>query len=183
MAGVYGLPVLLALLVSGIYFNLPDQFAWVVARFSPLSPPLVAPPADGARTMVSIDDLLAAQRETATSGRLATISISQPDKPVLEACFSDVAELRTKVLTTRCFSFARQTGALLRISDAQRGSAGDTFMQWQWPLHSGQAFGAVGRGLVFALGLACPLLAGTGLIRYLQKRRGARQLAARQIVG
>ncbi|MCG7756039.1 MAG: PepSY domain-containing protein [Nitrosomonas sp.] len=29
---------------------------------------------------------------------------------------------------------------------------------WQWPLHSGKAFGWIGRVLVFLCGLACPVI-------------------------
>lgn len=51
-------------------------------------------------------------------------------------------------------------------------------MQWQWFLHSGQAFGWTGRILVFLSGLACPVLFVTGVIRWLQKRRA--RLAAKE---
>ena len=52
-----------------------------------------------------------------------------------------------------------------------RRSAGETFLDWQWPLHSGKAFGWVGRILIFLCGLACPVIYMTGVIRWLQKRR------------
>jgi len=50
-------------------------------------------------------------------------------------------------------------------------SAGDAFLNWQWPLHGGKAFGWTGRILVFLLGLACPVLFITGWVRWLQKRK------------
>jgi uncharacterized iron-regulated membrane protein len=52
-----------------------------------------------------------------------------------------------------------------------RGTAGDVFLQWQWPLHSGQAFGMTGRILVFLTRIACPVLYVTGIIRWLRKRK------------
>jgi uncharacterized iron-regulated membrane protein len=54
----------------------------------------------------------------------------------------------------------------------------DVFMQWQWPLHSGQAFGWTGRILVFITGLICPVLLVTGVIRWLQKRKATRHRLA-----
>jgi uncharacterized iron-regulated membrane protein len=60
------------------------------------------------------------------------------------------------------------------VRDPAHGSGGDVFIQWQWPLHSGQAFGWTGRILVFVFGLICPLLFATGVIRWLQKRRAKR---------
>ncbi len=68
----------------------------------------------------------------------------------------------------------RYTGEFLDVDDPSISSTGEVFMQWQWPLHSGFAFGWTGRILVFFTGLACPVLFVTGLIRWLQKRR-ARQ--------
>lgn len=73
-----------------------------------------------------------------------------------------------------CVVFDRYSGKVLDVDDPGIGRAGEVFVQWQWPLHSGQAFGWIGRILVFLAGLACPLLFATGLIRWMQKRR-ARQ--------
>jgi uncharacterized iron-regulated membrane protein len=50
-------------------------------------------------------------------------------------------------------------------------TAGEIFTHWQWPLHSGQAFGMTGRVLIFITGLICPILFATGIIRWLQKRK------------
>lgn len=65
----------------------------------------------------------------------------------------------------------RYTGEYLDIDDPAFGTAGEVFTHWQWPLHSGQAFGRAGRILVFLSGLACPVLFGTGIIRWRQKCR------------
>jgi len=63
-------------------------------------------------------------------------------------------------------------GTILKVQDpGTRSTAGQTFVEWQWPLHSGRAFGWTGRILVFLTGLACPVLFVTGLIRWLQKRK------------
>ncbi|MDD4905300.1 MAG: PepSY-associated TM helix domain-containing protein [Methylobacter tundripaludum] len=50
----------------------------------------------------------------------------------------------------------------MKVQDpSTRSIAGQTFVEWQWPLHSDRAFGWTGRILVFL----------TGLIRWLQKRK------------
>jgi len=87
------------------------------------------------------------------------------------ACFRNVPELRPYVLTNRCYQLNRHSGEVLAITDPAHGTGGDVFMQWQWPLHSGQAFGWTGRILVCIAGLMCPLLFVTGVIRWLQKRK------------
>lgn len=68
------------------------------------------------------------------------------------------------------------TGRIVCVRDANtRKSAGETFLDWQWPLHSGKAFGWTGRILVFLSGLTLPLMFITGMIRWLQKRRAQKK--------
>ncbi|SAL65226.1 PepSY-associated TM helix domain-containing protein [Caballeronia peredens] len=70
-----------------------------------------------------------------------------------------------------------RTGALAGSSIPGRGSAGDIFMQAQFPLHSGRIAGIAGRILVSAVGVAVAVLSATGLIIWLRKR-AARRLSA-----
>lgn len=51
------------------------------------------------------------------------------------------------------------------------GSAGDLFMQLQFPLHSGRLLGLPGRVLVSLLGLVVGMLSITGIVIWAQKRR------------
>lgn len=60
------------------------------------------------------------------------------------------------------------------------GSAGDIFLQAQFPLHSGRILGLPGRVLISAMGLVVAMLSATGLIIWLRKRR-ARIAPARSI--
>ncbi|MBS7662689.1 PepSY domain-containing protein [Pseudomonas lalucatii] len=64
-----------------------------------------------------------------------------------------------------------QSGALLGQHIPGTGSAGDIFMQAQFPLHSGRILGLPGRILVSLLGLAVAGLSLTGLVIWLKKRR------------
>ena len=51
------------------------------------------------------------------------------------------------------------------------GSAGDIFLQAQFPLHSGRIIGLPGRILVSCLGLAVAMLSVTGVVIWFRKRR------------
>jgi uncharacterized iron-regulated membrane protein len=55
-----------------------------------------------------------------------------------------------------------------------RGSAGDIFMQAQFPLHSGRIIGLTGRIMMSAMGVIVAMLSITGLVIWLKKLR-ARQ--------
>lgn len=58
------------------------------------------------------------------------------------------------------------------------GSAGDLFLQIQFPLHSGRIAGVTGRVIVTLLGLAIAMLSVTGLVIWVQRRRKARARGA-----
>ena len=168
--GFYTLIVLLALLMSGLYFNLPDQFRWLVERFSPLTHEAKPSPALPHDALV-LERALQQAKSTNLGGIIHTFDLNNGKQGLFSVCFRDVPELKRYVIAERCLVFNRTDGELLQIKDPAHGSSGDLFMQWQWPLHSGQAFGWTGRILVFISGLICPILFVTGLIRWLQKRR------------
>lgn len=60
------------------------------------------------------------------------------------------------------------------------GSAGDIFLQAQFPLHSGRILGLPGRIMISVMGLLVAMLSATGLIIWLRKRR-ARVVKAIQL--
>jgi len=170
-AGFYSLIVLLALLVSGIYFNLDEEFRWLVERFSPLTPEAAGTPLAAGQPRPPLEQALAKARLRYPGGTAQYYSFPNRAGGAFTACYKDVADLRRHVIDFRCLLIDQATGEILQVRDPAHGSAGDVFMQWQWPLHSGQAFGWTGRILVFLTGLVCPLLFVTGVIRWLQKRR------------
>jgi uncharacterized iron-regulated membrane protein len=76
--------------------------------------------------------------------------------------------------------FDAQSGALLGAQLPGAGSAGDVFMQLQFPLHSGRIGGVAGRVLVTLLGLGVALLSATGVVLWARKRRARWRAAARR---
>jgi uncharacterized iron-regulated membrane protein len=171
-AGLYSLIVLLALLMSGMYFNLPDQFRWLVERFSVLTTEVEAPAHGMASPQNSpIEMAVAKARAIYPNAKLHYFNFSNKDNAPISACFRDIPQLKSKVLDMGCVVIDASTGQILQIKDPAHGSGGDIFMQWQWPLHSGVAFGWTGRILVFISGMLCPLIFVTGLIRWLQKSK------------
>jgi uncharacterized iron-regulated membrane protein len=69
------------------------------------------------------------------------------------------------------------TGKLLGKQIPGKGSAGDVFMQVQFPLHSGRILGLGGRILISAVGLAVAVLSATGLLIWLKKMNARRRSA------
>jgi len=69
------------------------------------------------------------------------------------------------------FYFSGEDGRYLGASLPGEGSAGDIFMQAQFPLHSGRILGVTGRVIVSFLGLMVAVFSVTGVIIWMRKRR------------
>lgn len=180
-AGFYSLIVILAILMSGMYFNLPDQFRWLVECFSTLTPEVQAKEVIATNNPISpIQNALTKAQTIYPNSMPHYYSFGNKDNAALTACYKDIKDLQSKVLDMGCVVIDPNNGSILQIKDSAHGSAGDVFMQWQWPLHSGIAFGWTGRILVFNTGLLCPLLFVTGVIRWLQKRKAKQTHLKRQ---
>lgn len=69
------------------------------------------------------------------------------------------------------------TGKPLGVQIPGKGSAGDIFMQVQFPLHSGRILGLGGRIVISAMGIAVAVLSATGLLIWLKKLNARRRSA------
>jgi uncharacterized iron-regulated membrane protein len=79
--------------------------------------------------------------------------------------------------------FDSRTGAPAGANVPGTGSAGDIFMQAQFPLHSGRILGLPGRFLVSALGIVVATLSVTGVVIWARKRRGRiKQYVVKQLI-
>ena len=174
LAGFYSFPVLLAVLLSGVYMNLPEHFMAVVKLLSPGTKSFMdmphASPAQG-RPPIALADALSGVRARYPEGRIDGLKPAEDEHSGHLVRIVDVPGL-SAFWSERQITVDQYSGAILQVLDpSNRPTAGQTFVDWQWPLHSGKAFGWTGRILVFLLGLACPVLFVTGVIRWLQKRR------------
>ncbi|MDD5036084.1 MAG: PepSY-associated TM helix domain-containing protein [Methylococcaceae bacterium] len=169
--GLYTALVLLALLESGIYMNLPEQFYTLVRVFSPAVNRYQvksAPPYD--RPSITLADAVRIVAARYPEGRYDWLyGVTEPDS-AYTVCKHGLAHL-SRFVGRACVVVDRYSGEILHVQGPDAGTAGDRFVLWQWPLHSGQAFGWTGRMLVFLAGLACPVIYITGVIRWMQKRR------------
>lgn len=75
--------------------------------------------------------------------------------------------------------FDGQSGAPIGGKVPGTGSAGDIFMQAQFPLHSGRILGLPGRVMISVMGAVVAMLSLTGIVIWLRKRRDRRTWAYR----
>jgi uncharacterized iron-regulated membrane protein len=173
-AGFYSAAVLLPVLFSGIYITVPKYVVPVVELFSPATYRywFKSDPDTGLLSLSMADAATIAER-LYPEGRLQVIyGATKPDS-TFTVCKTGI-ERAGSWLDRRCVVMDRYSGKILDIDDPTMGSAGEVLSHWQWPLHSGRAFGMTGRLLVCLSGLTCPLLFITGAVRWLQKRKARR---------
>lgn len=183
LSGVYLLPVLLSVLLSGIFFNLPDQFFWVVRQFSPDTKNRYevksAPLANNALP-IGLGAAFQIARQRYPEGRPDWLYNANHQDAAYTICAGGVKSV-SRFADRRCVVIDQYTGKVLQVSASGAETGGNTFVAWQWPLHSGQAFGLAGRILVLFSGLALPVLFVTGVMRWLHKRRSATFVAQRRL--
>lgn len=186
--GFYSAIALLPVLFSGVYFNLPEQVNVLVKLFSPVNRPTAfnsipaeirSKPPQAGQQALSLSKVEGIVQERYPAGRLWMLDAPKNREDVYVVMKRDVTGLShfTGYLDVAVDQYS---GEIVKVYDKSAGSSGDIFLDWQWPLHSGHAFGWPGRILVFLSGLACPVLYVTGAIRWLQKRRASKQLQAKQ---
>lgn len=173
-SGFYTFPILFAVLLSGVYMNLPNQFMVLVKQLSPGTQGFMdnphSLPVPGKKT-IALEQALSIVQSHYPEGRVNGMSFPDGETGVYRINIIDVPEL-SRFWSARQVYVDQYNGTILKVQDpSTRSTAGETFVDWQWPLHSGKAFGWTGRILVFLTGLACPVLFITGVIRWLQKRR------------
>ncbi|PPD05055.1 MAG: peptidase [Methylobacter sp.] len=173
-AGFYSAAVLLPVLFSGVYMNLPEQVVPVLELFSPVTYRynFLSQPHPGLEP-ITMAEVVAIAKARYPKGHPHWIYGAPSATDTYTVCLDDV-DRPGSLLQRVCIVLDRYTGKVIDLDDPAEAGPGEIFTHWQWPLHSGQAAGLPGRILVCLTGLACPLLFVTGVIRWCQKRRAYR---------
>ncbi|MFO1500114.1 MAG: PepSY-associated TM helix domain-containing protein [Verrucomicrobiota bacterium] len=183
--GFYSSIVLGAVLLSGIWMNLNSQFVSVVKLFSPGTrageEDLPKSSILGGKEPRPLTDYIDTLCRRFPEGRLNWLSLPDVPSGAVSLSFVGVPGVRVLRWSERTVWVDQFTGAVLRVDDpGSHQTAGETFLAWQWPLHSGKAFGWPGRIAVFVTGLALPLLYGTGLAVSWKKYKASTRANARR---
>lgn len=171
--GLYTLPVVFAVLLSGIYMVLPTQFMALLHVFSPdaVRRYEVAPTPRPDTKLIGLESALKVVQQNFPDARPFWLYLPNAQQPRYMTCQQEGARTKSYFIDRRCIVIDGYSGAVMHVEEAGVGTAGDTFIAWQWPLHSGYVFGWTGRIIVFVCGLLSLAVFVTGVIRWLQKRR------------
>ncbi len=171
-AGLAGFVVLAVSAFTGLYMNIPQVVEPAVAAVSPFTRP--PPPV---RTMdrpreeawrIGWEAALGHARLSGAEGRIAILGRVE-SRGFYQARFLVRDEI-SDAGTFRVFVDGRD-GRIVGTFDHRQGSAADKIRMWQWPLHSGYAFGLPGRVAICIAGFLPLVLAFTGLWLWIRRRR------------
>ena len=169
-AGFFVAPVLLVFGFSGWYFNLPK---WVtplvssVATVSPAGKPGNRVPHGGMQ--ISPGQAMQAAQALYSDARISRIALPiKPSEPY-EIRLRQADEIRKGDGATR-ITIDAYSGEALQVRDPLRAPGGDSFLNWLFPLHSGEAFGTAGRIFISCFGVVPLLFLVTGLGMYLKRK-------------
>lgn len=178
-AGAVAAPVLAVLGFSGCLFNEPQWIRPVIARVAAVSPQDKPqrddPRRDKAPGRAAVGVARAAQAALDAFPAARVSRIVLPARPGLpyDVRLRQPGEVRQGDGNTRV-TVDGATGRLLRVRDPLRAPAGDAFIDWQFPLHTGEAFGVAGRAVISVLGLAPAAFLVTGFAVWWQRRKARR---------
>jgi len=172
--GIYVCAVILVMAFSGVYIIFMPQVRAFVGVFSSVSEHMLpddlrSDPANG-RAPIGAEAAVAVVNRLFRDGQL--MSLKLPDGPEGVYVVGKRADSEVnKSEPSRLVAVDQYGGSILRIQDPHDFTAGERFLEWQYPLHTGEAFGDVGRAFICAFGVVPLLLYATGVTRWLQKRR------------
>lgn len=175
-ASLVTLPILVVVAFTSVYINLPSLVRPVVNTISPLFNSAVIPSAgrvDLDTPRVTVEQAIATARSVMPEARNHSVG-----RDFIKGLYSVRMHLPNDVSPTGNNTvYVRMTdGQVAYQRRAQDATGGDVFAAWQYPLHSGNAFGLVGQILIFTGAVALVAMCVTGFNIWLRKRRGAQKV-------
>ena len=177
--GVYCAALLLVMLFTGVAMIFKPATRSVATLFSPVraDPDFGKSKPISGQSPIGVGEAVAIADKVFPDGRLHWILFpSTPNAVFVVGKQSNDEPNRTK--TYRNVGIDQYSGQVLRVQDRDGFTAGEKFIEWLFPLHTGEAFGEIGRPVVLLIGLMPLTLYVSGFLRWRQKRRARKRLPA-----
>ena len=161
--GMWLLPLVFVIAITGVYFTWPQAFRTGVERVLPVAPretPLRFAEAAG-QARAPISSLVAAAEAAVPGSRVAALQLPEQPTQALRATMLRPGELQSALSDTVLLH--PTTGRVLRVDRQADRLAGDRVLRWIPALHTGHFAGVWSATLWFFAGLAMTVLAASGL--------------------
>ena len=174
VAGFFAAPVLAMLGFSGWYFNLPKWVRPIVSSVATVSASakLINQMPVGDVSLSPAQAMQAAQA-LYPNARISRIALPATPSMPYEIRLRQPGEIRQGDGATR-ITIDAYTGSILQVRDPLQAPGGDIFLNWLFPLHSGEAFGNAGRIFISVFGFLPLLFLLTGLAIWMKRKKKVR---------
>jgi uncharacterized iron-regulated membrane protein len=169
-SGAYGTLLLVILIVSGVGLATPQ---WISPLIEPFSHRWSEPVPESVLPKIEAVRISADRAIEAAYAKFPRADLRWIQSPVSA---TDVYFLRVKQPGEPSDRFPKTyvwidqfSAEVITFKDPLKASAADVFFDWLHPLHNGEAFGIVGRLVVFFIGFLPLFLFVTGALRWRQK--------------
>ncbi|WP_235934876.1 PepSY-associated TM helix domain-containing protein [Candidatus Laterigemmans baculatus] len=179
--GIVSGVILLVIACTGVYLVFPGWVKPAVQLFSAETVPAAAKlqsTRQAGQAPISAADAAEIARGVFPEGVLKRLQFPPDPDATYVARIRGAGDVRHSSGNSRVW-IDQYSGEVLAVRDWNRRTAADTFYAWQFPLHNGEAFGLVGRWVVFFTGLVPAVLYVTGFVLWWRKRQ-SRQRQSRQ---
>lgn len=178
LSGAYSVIVLSMLAFTGVYLAFPTYVISLVSVFSPVDEAhdestVESHPASG-QSALSVEQAAGLAQSLFQDGRITYIGIPHEPSDVYQITMHRPGDVRDSTGNSEVW-LDQYSGAVLKVRDWRTFTAGDTFVAWLFPLHNGEAFGLIGRWIVFVCGFVPLILYVTALRVWWLKRRAHRR--------
>ncbi len=178
LSGFYSAIILGMLAFTGVYLEFGDYVVPIVRLFSPVQEfpkeeAMQSLPVSDARPL-SVEEAVALARQVFPEGELRSVGIPHGNMGVYQVSLRQPGEVMESSGQSQVW-LDQYSGKVLRVHDWRQLTGGETFLAWLFPLHNGEAFGLVGRWIVFFTGFIPLVLYVTALRMWWLKRRAHRR--------
>jgi uncharacterized iron-regulated membrane protein len=169
-AGLVGCVFLLVLCVTGVMLEKPLWFESILAMPAPLFTPKTEASTPNGKPGLSLDTVANIAQAQFPQAELRWIYTPDNAQGVYQVRLYQAGEVGRRFPKTMVW-IEQFTGEVLAVRDAKKDVFGDTVVAWLHPLHNGEAFGLLGRWLIFLSGFVPLILFITGIMRWRHKQK------------
>lgn len=178
LSGFYSAIILAMLAFTGVYLEFSEYVVPIVRLFSPVQEfpkeeAMQSLPVSDARPL-SVEEAVALARQVFPEGELRSVGIPHGNMGVYQVSLRQPGEVMESSGQSQVW-LDQYSGKVLRVHDWRQLTGGETLLAWLFPLHNGEAFGLVGRWIVFFTGFIPLVLYVTALRMWWLKRRAHRR--------